>query len=148
MGTYTQLLYQIVFSTKHREPTLIKENREELFRFIWGILEKKNCRLYRINGVEDHLHILTHIHPTISLSSLIKDIKVSSALHIKNQKLFHDFTSWQEGYGAFSCNIKEKKKLINYIKNQEAHHQKIDFRNEYMELLKENEIVFDEKYLL
>lgn len=148
MGTYTQLLYQIVFSTKHREPTLIKENREELFRFIWGILEKKNCRLYRINGVEDHLHILTQIHPTISLSSLIKDIKVSSALHIKNQKLFHDFTSWQEGYGAFSYNIKEKEKLINYIKNQEAHHQKIDFRNEYMELLKENEIVFDERYLL
>ena len=148
MGTYTQLLYQIVFSTKHREPTLIKENREELFRFIWGILEKKNCRLYRINGVEDHLHILTHIHPTISLSSLIKDIKVSSALHIKNQKLFHDFTSWQEGYGAFSYNIQEKEKLINYIKNQEAHHHKIDFRNEYMELLKENEIVFYEMYLL
>ena len=102
MSTYTQILYQIVFSTKHREPTLIKQNREELFRFIWGILEKKNCHLYRINGVEDHIHVLTHIHPTVSLSSLIKDIKVSSALHIKNQKLFHDFTAWQEGYGAFS----------------------------------------------
>ncbi len=148
MSTYTQILYQIVFSTKHREPTLIKQNREELFRFIWGILEKKNCHLYRINGVEDHLHILTHIHPTVSLSSLIKDIKVSSALHIKNQKLFEGFTSWQEGYGAFSYNIKEKNRIIDYIKNQEVHHQKIDFRSEYIELLKENEIAFDEKYLL
>lgn len=95
-----------------------------------------------------HLHILSHIHPTISLSSLIKDIKVSSALHIKSQKLFHDFTSWQEGYGAFSYNIKEKSKLIDYIRNQEVHHQKIDFRDEYIELLKENEIEFDERYLL
>lgn len=93
MSTYTQILYQIVFSTKHREPTLTKQNREELFRFIWGILAKKNCHLYRINGVEDHLHILTHVHPTISLSSLVKDIKVSSALHIKNQKLFNNFNS-------------------------------------------------------
>jgi len=148
MSTYTQILYQIVFSTKHREPTLTKQNREELFRFIWGILEKKNCHLYRINGVEDHLHILTHLHPTISLSSLVKDIKVSSALHIKNQKLFNNFNSWQEGYGAFSYNIKEKGRLIDYIKNQEEHHQKIDFRDEYIQLLKENEIEFEERYLL
>jgi REP element-mobilizing transposase RayT len=148
MSTYTQILYQIVFSTKHREPTLTKQNREELFRFIWGILEKKNCHLYRINGVEDHLHILTHIHPTISLSSLVKDIKVSSALHIKNQKLFNNFNSWQEGYGAFSYNIKEKGRLIDYVKNQEEHHQKIDFKDEYIQLLKENEIEFEERYLL
>ena len=148
MSTYTQILYQIVFSTKHREPTLTKQNREELFRFIWGILAKKNCHLYRINGVEDHLHILTHVHPMISLSSLVKDIKVSSGLHIKNQKLFNNFNSWQEGYGAFSYNIKEKGRLIDYIKNQEEHHQKIDFRDEYIQLLKENEIEFEERYLL
>lgn len=148
MSTYTQILYQIVFSTKHREPTLTKQNREELFRFIWGILAKKNCHLYRINGVEDHLHILTHVHPMISLSSLVKDIKVSSVLHIKNQKLFNNFNSWQEGYGAFSYNIKEKGRLIDYIKNQEEHHQKIDFRDEYIQLLKENEIEFEERYLL
>ena len=148
MSTYTQILYQIVFSTKHREPTLIKQNREELFKFIWGILEKKKCHLYRINGVEDHIHVLTHIHPTVSLSSLIKDIKVSSALHIKNQKLFHDFTAWQEGYGAFSYNINEKNRLIDYIKNQEIHHQKIDFKDEFIKLLKENKIEFDERYLL
>lgn len=84
----------------------------------------------------------------ISLSSLVKDIKVSSVLHIKNQKLFNNFNSWQEGYGAFSYNIKEKGRLIDYIKNQEEHHQKIDFRDEYIQLLKENEIEFEEIYLL
>jgi REP element-mobilizing transposase RayT len=80
MATFTQLLYQIVFSTKERENTLSEENREQLFRFIWGILKNKKCTLYRINGVNDHLHIATHIHPTISLASIVKDIKVSSAI--------------------------------------------------------------------
>lgn len=67
MSTYTQVLYQIVFSTKHRTPSLIEENRERLFKDIWGILNNKNCHLYRINGVEDHLHIATHIHPSVAL---------------------------------------------------------------------------------
>ena len=88
MSTYTQILYQIVFSTKHRKPTLIKQNREELFRFIWGILEKKNCHLYRINGVEDHIHVLTHIHPTVSLSSLIKDKKYQAHCISKTKNCF------------------------------------------------------------
>ncbi|MBW6482384.1 MAG: transposase [Vicingaceae bacterium] len=76
MSTYTQILYQIVFSTKYREPTFIKNNRDELFKYIWGVLKNKKCHLYRINGVEDHLHIVTQV----SLSSLVKDIKVSSSL--------------------------------------------------------------------
>ena len=148
MSTYTQILYQIVFSTKNRERTLLKENRDELFKYIWGVLKNKNCHLYRINGVEDHLHILTHLHPAVSLSSLVKDIKISSSLHIKKQTLFKRFTSWQEGYGAFTYSIKEKDRLINYIKNQEEHHRKKTFKEEYIALLREHEIDFDEKYLL
>ena len=88
MSTYTQILYQLVFSTKYRERTMIKENRPELFKYIWGILKHNKCHLYRINGVEDHLHIVTHLHPTVALSSLIKDIKVSSSKHIKEHNLF------------------------------------------------------------
>ncbi len=68
MSTYTQILYQIVYSTKYRRPTLVKENRSELFKYIWGILKNKKCHLYRINGVEDHLHIVTHIHPSVGRS--------------------------------------------------------------------------------
>lgn len=88
MSTYTQLLYQIVFSTKYRKPCLVKENREKLFKYIWGVLKNKNCHLYRINGVENHIHILTHIPPVLSISSLVKDVKVSSSIFIKEQNLF------------------------------------------------------------
>ena len=148
MSTYTQILYQIVFSTKYRERTLTENNRDKMFKYIWGLLKNKKCHLYRINGVEDHLHIVTHLHPTVALSSLVKDIKVSSSLYIKEQNLFENFTSWQEGYGAFTYSIKEKDRLIEYVKNQEAHHRNKTFKEEYIELLNEHEIEFDEKYLL
>ncbi len=147
MSTYTQILYQIVFSTKYRNPVLTKPGREDLFRYIWGILEKKKCKLYRINGVEDHLHIVTHIHPTVALASLVQDIKVSSSLHIKGNKLFEDFTSWQVGYGAFTYSQEAKSNLINYVKNQEVHHRKQTFIEEYKDLLRQHGIKFDEKYL-
>ena len=148
MSTYTQILYQIVFSTKYREPILIKPNREALFKYIWGVIKNKNCHLYRINGVEDHIHILTHLHPAVSLASLVKDIKVSSSLYIKEHQLFNGFTNWQSGYGAFTYSIKEKNRVINYIKNQEEHHRKKTFREEYIDLLKEHVVDFDEKYWL
>ena len=110
-------------------------------------MKNNKCVLYRINGVEDHLHIITHIHPTVSVSSLIKDIKVSSSTWVKEEKVFSNFDSWQVGYGAFTYSIKEKEVLINYVKNQESHHKTISFRDELIELLKEHEIDFDEKYL-
>lgn len=147
MSTYTQLLYQIVFSTKHRKPALIKENRRQLYKYLWGILNNKNCHVYRINGIEDHVHIITHIHPTITISSLVKDLKTSSSRHIKKEQLFTDFTGWQAGYGAFSYSIKEKDRLIEYVKNQEAYHKAITFRDEYRALLQEHGIEFDEQYL-
>ena len=148
MSTYTQILYQIVFSTKDGQKVLINENHEKLFRYIWGILKNKKCILYRINGVENHLHIATHIHPTVALSSLVKDIKTASSIWIKQQNLFPDFTFWQKGYGAFTYSIKEKETLINYIQNQQKHHKVLTFREEYKILLAEHNIEFDEKYLL
>lgn len=148
MSTYTQIIYQIVFSTKHREPVIKKKNRDELFKYIWGIIKNKKCHLYRINGVEDHLHIVTHLHPSVSLASLVKDIKVASSLYIKEQNLFEDFIGWQDGYGAFTYTVKEKNRLIEYVKRQEEHHKIKTFKEEYRELLLEHEIEFDEKYLL
>lgn len=148
MSTYTQIIYQIVFSTKHREPVMTKKNRDELFKYIWGILKNKNCHLYRINGVEDHLHIVTHLHPSVSLASLVKDIKVASSIYIKEQNLFEGFTGWQDGYGAFTYTVKERDRLIEYVKNQEEHHKIKTFKDEYRQLLQEHEIEFDEKYLL
>ena len=148
MSTYTQILYHITFATKQRKPALKKENRSRLYKFTWGLLQKKNCHLYRINGVEDHLHIATHIHPTISLSDLVKDIKLSTTDLIKNENLFPLFYGWQDGYGAFTHSLKDKDRLIDYVKNQEEHHKKMTFKEEYIKLLKEHKIDFNEKYLL
>ena len=123
-------------------------NREELFRYISGIIENNKCHLYRINGVEDHLHIVTHLHPSVALADLVKDIKVASSFHIKKEGLFKGFINWQEGYGAFTYSFKEKDRLIEYVKNQQQHHAKRTFRDEYIKLLEEHQIEFDEKYLL
>ena len=111
-------------------------------------MQKKDCHLYRINGVSDHLHIVTHLHPSVALANLIKDIKLASDSYILKEKLFPDFHGWQDGYGAFTYSIKDKNYLIEYVKNQEVHHRTKTFREEFIELLKEHGIEFDEKYLL
>ncbi len=148
MSTYTQIIYQLVFSTKNREHALQSENRKELYKYIWGILKNKKCHLYQIGGIADHIHIITHLHPSIALSSLIKDIKLASSEHIKSHNLFEGFSGWQEGYGAFTYSIKDKDRPIEYVKNQEEHHRNKTFREEYIDLLNEHGIVFDEKFLL
>ena len=148
MSTYTQILYQIVFSTKHREKTLDAGNRQELFKYISGILKNKKCHLYQIGGIDNHIHIVTHLHPSVALAGLVKDIKLASSEFIKTQKLFSGFNGWQDGYGAFTYSLDSKDRLINYVKNQEEHHKTITFLEEYRKLLLEHKIEFDEKYLL
>jgi len=147
MSTFTQILYHIIFSTKQREPVLEHKNRPELYKYIWGILNKKQCHLYRIGGFTNHIHIASHIHPSVSLAGLVKDIKVASSAYIKENQMFEKFHAWQIGYAAFTYSYKDKDQLIEYIKNQEIHHQKISFRDELIELLHEHGIEFDEKYL-
>ncbi len=148
MSTYTQILYQIVFSTRNRKKCLNKkEDREELYGYISGILKNKNCHAYRINGGSDHIHILTHIHPSVSLAALVKDIKLATTEYIEFEFLFPGFDGWQDGYGAFTYSIKAKDKLIEYVKNQEEHHRVKTFREEYVQLLDEHKIEYDEKYL-
>ena len=147
MSTYTQILYQIVFSTKYRELVITENNQQKLFNFIWGIAKNHNCHLYRINGVEDHIHILIHLQPSVALADLVKDIKVSSSLMIKEEKLFPKFKGWQRGYGAFTYSINAKENLVKYIINQKEHHKKTTFDVEYKKLLDEFKIDYDEKYL-
>lgn len=148
MSTYTQILYQIVFGTKHHQKTLAADKRDDLFRYIAGILKNKKCHLYRINGVEDHLHIVTHLHPSVALADLVKDIKLASSEFIKNGKLFPNFGGWQDGYGAFTYSIEAKDRLIEYVKNQQEHHRVKTYREEVIELLKEHGVEYDERYLL
>ena len=115
---HTKLIYHIVFGTKYRRKVLTKDKRTDLFKFIWGILEKKKCHLYRMNGVEDHIHILTSMRTTMDVANLVKDIKVASHLWIEENEIFPEFIEWQVGYGAFTVSAYEKDGLIEYIKNQ------------------------------
>ena len=146
MSTYTQIQYHIVFATKYREPLLPHEGHPELFKYIWGILQKKNCKLLRINAVEDHIHILTHLHPSVPLADLVKHIKVASTLWIKEHNIIPRWKGWQEGYGAFTTRVTEQQQLINYIKNQQRHHPRISFEGELKSLLREHQVPFDPKY--
>jgi len=148
MATYTQIIYHIVFATKNRERVLDKPGRENLFRYIWGIVKNHESHLFRLNGVEDHVHILTSLHPTVCLSDFVKAIKIGSSKWIKENHVFPQFQYWQEGYGAFTHSIREKDILIEYIKNQEDHHRRTDFLDEYRRLLQDAGIDFDEKHLL
>ena len=147
MSTFTQILYHIVFSTKNRDRAIDPERKKELFQYIWGVLKKHDCHLYRIGGDADHIHILCALHPGVALAHLIKDIKVSTSDWIKHEKVFPFFSHWQEGYGAFTHCFHEKERLIDYLKNQENHHARISFTDELLTLLKEAGIVFDDRYL-
>ncbi len=148
MGTYRQIFYQLVFGTKNRKPTIAKAFDQELYKYIYGIIKNKNCKLYRINGIEDHIHIMSDLHPTVCLSDYVKDIKVASSIWMKESGKFPAFEGWQEGYGAFTYSVREKDVIINYIKNQKEHHKSESFYDEFKRLLIENEIEFDKKYLL
>ena len=148
MSTFTQILYQIVFSTKNRERTLTPDGRSTLFGYITGIHKAKGCHLYRLNGIEDHIHIATHVHPSVALASLVKDIKLATSDFIKKEALFRNFAGWQDGYAAFTYSYKDKDALIEYIKNQEQHHKTLSFKEELIDLLNEHGIEFNEKYLL
>lgn len=146
MARYSQILYQVVFSTKYRKPTLLKANQLDLYKYIWGILNQKKCFLYRIGGIEDHIHLVFSLHPTVALADLIRDIKTSSSSFVKEKGFFPDFEGWQEGYGAFTYAIEAKEALIEYVKNQEEHHKTINSKDEFRLMLKEFGIDFDEKY--
>ena len=148
MSAYTQILYQLVFSTWKREKTMVESGQEPLYKYISGILKKKNCHLYRVNGMEDHIHIVTHVHPSISVATLIKDIKLACTSWNKETGNFKNFNGWQEGYGAFTYSIKDKDRLINYVKNQKSHHKVLSSKEEFLELLIEHGVEFDERYLL
>jgi putative transposase len=147
MSTYTQIVYHIVFSTKNRERVLDKSRRDDLFRYIWGIIKNHRGHLYRINGVEDHVHILTSLHPTVALADFVKAVKTGSSAWIRDSNAFPHFTHWQDGYGAFTQSIEDKDALIEYIRIQEEHHRRVGFLEEYRELLRKAGVEFDEKYL-
>lgn len=148
MGSYRQILYHIIFRTKNSRKTLPLDYNDKLFAYIMGIIKQKECHLYRINGMQDHIHILTDLHPSIALADLMREIKTSSSIWLKQQTEFSNFKGWSDGYAALTVSFKDKTRVIEYIKNQQDHHKNESFSNEFRRLLEEEGIEIDEKYFL
>jgi putative transposase len=146
MSSYRQHLYHLVFRTKSNLSTIKQEHVNELYAYITGIIKHKNSHLYRINGIENHVHILTDMHPSIAPADFLRDIKAPSSFWMKNSKFFPSFTGWEEGYGSFTCSYRDVNMLIEYIKNQQEHHKTMSFEDEYRQLLMEAGITPDERF--
>jgi putative transposase len=146
-GTYTQIYIQIVFAVKGRQNLIAKEWKDDLHKYISGIITGKEQKSIIVNGMPDHIHAFVGLKPTMCISDLVRDIKSNSTTFIKDNKFIKGKFSWQGGYGAFSYSRSHIEKVYNYILNQEAHHKKQSFKEEITGLLKLFEIPFEEKYL-
>lgn len=145
-NTFSQIYIHVVFAVKGRE-NLIHKWKDELYKYICGIVNGNHQKVYTINGMPDHIHILLSIKPDCMLSDLMRDIKASSSKWINTKKFVKGKFQWQEGFGAFSCAQSQLDVVIAYIDNQEKHHSKRSFKDEYIELLQKYQIQYDEKYV-
>jgi putative transposase len=146
-NTYSQIYIHVTFSVKNWKPLLSKKWRVEVFKYICGTATNKKHIVMQVNGVEDHIHILFCIKPTVDLSTVVRDIKANSSRFINERNWIKEKFEWQEGFGAFSVGHTQVKMVVNYIQNQEEHHRKKSFKEEYVELLKENEVEYKEEYV-
>ena len=146
-GTFSQLYIQVVFAVKGRENLLQKPWREEVFKYMSGIIKGKNQKPIIVNGVTNHVHLFIGLKPSMPLSDLIRDVKNNATNFINENKFLKGKFSWQEGYGAFSYSHSQLDTVYQYILNQEEHHKKKTFKEEYLDFLQKFEIEYDERYL-
>lgn len=147
MNSCRQILYHIVFYTYNRENIIPFDRQEALYKYIWGIITKRKGILYRINGIENHIHIFSDLHPTVALADFIKEIKTASNIWMKETGNYPKFSSWAEGYCTLTYTYRDKEMIVNYIKNQKEHHKTVTFEDEYRVLLKEHGVEMDERYI-
>ena len=145
MSSYRHILY-LAFRTKNSRQTLNPGYTKEQYAFTAGLIKNKNCFSYQINGIEDHLHILSDLHPSIALADFMRDIKTASSIWLKQSGNFPNFKGWADGYAAFTYAWRDKEMIVNYIKNQQTHHKKESFENELKIILKEQGVEIDEKF--
>ena len=146
--SYTRLLYHIVFRTKYGRNTIPEQHEKELYAYIMGIVSNKKSKLYRIGGIENHIHLLVDIHPTFALSDFMKELKEYSSKWLSKNLNFPDFEGWSVSFAGFTYNLNDKQTIIDYIKNQREHHKTVNFEEEYRHFLVENGIDIDERYFL
>lgn len=146
-GTFSQIYIQIIFAVKGRQNLIQKNWKVELNKYISGIIKGKNQKPIIVNGMPDHIHVFTGLRPSMAISDLVRDIKNNSTKFINERKFVRGKFSWQDGYGAFSYSHSHIGKVYNYILNQEKHHKKKTFKEEYFEFLRKFEIEHNKNYL-
>ncbi len=146
-NTYTQIHIQFIFAVQNRQSLIQNEWREELYKYITGIVQNNNHKVLQINGMPDHLHLFVGMRPTQSLSDLMKIVKGDSSEWINRKGLTKSKFSWQAGYGAFSYAKSQVPTVIKYIQNQKEHHRKKTFTQEYLDFLNAFEIEYDQRFI-
>ena len=146
-NTYHQIYIQVVFAVKYREAIIAEEWKSKLLGVIGNLINESGCKTIIVNGVEDHIHCLIGLKPVISISELMKSTKAKSSKYINDHHLTNSRFEWQEGYGAFSYGQSQIDAVYKYIANQEEHHKKQTFKEEYLQFLEKFKIPFDEKYV-
>jgi REP element-mobilizing transposase RayT len=146
-NTYTQIYVHIIFAVKARGNLISDRWEEQLYKYITGIVEGNKQKLMIINGMPDHLHLLVGLKPDCSISDLVRQIKCCSSKWINERRFVSDRFEWQSGYSAFSVGRYHLRAVINYIESQKQHHARNSFKDEYIRLLRDNQIDFREEYL-
>ena len=146
-NTFSQIYLQFVFAVKRRESLIVKEYKEELQKYITGLVQNRKAKMLAIHCMPDHTHLFIGFKPTILISDFVKEIKVESNEFINDKKWVKGKFGWQEGYGVFSYSHSHIDAVVKYVLNQEAHHQNRTFRQEYHELLEKFKIPYEERFL-
>ncbi len=146
-NTYTQIYIHIVFAVQGRQNLIRQERKEELHKYITGIVSRHGQKLIAVHARPDHVHVLVGLKPSLALSDLVREIKTGSTNHINEQRWVPGRFSWQEGFGAFSYSHSQLTDVIRYIGNQEAHHSRKGFQEEYRAFLERFKVAYDERYL-
>jgi putative transposase len=147
MSTYTNLLFHLIYSTKYRKPAIRPEWQDNLYGYIGGIIREQKGTLLKIGGVEDHVHLLAKLSPTIAISDVLRTIKTNSSKWINERGDVTRKFEWQSGYAAFSVSESQSPTVANYIDNQAEHHRKKSFEEEFLAILEKHNIEFDMRYV-
>ena len=147
-NTYSQIYIQTVFAVKHREALIDKSWRQDLFRYTTGVVQGKGQKILAVGGVEDHIHIFFSYHNlTIPIPDIVRETKKATNKWVNDNHLSPFHFEWQDGYGAFSYSRSQIDKVCKYVLNQEEHHRKVTFREEYLDFLEKFEVPYDERYI-
>ena len=146
-NTFSQIYLQFVFAVQHRQSLIPKEHKEELHKYLTALVQNRKAKMLAVNRMPDHVHLFVGFKPTILISNFVKEVKVKSNEFINSKKWIKGKFSWQEGYGVFSYSHSQVDAVIKYVLNQEAHHRRRSFKEEYLELLKKFDIAYEDRFL-